>query len=287
VETQTDVTVNGKKLSGEEVKKSFSFAGVDWPKEPAVYRYIVSETAGSSGNITYDSTTYVVDVTVDNEGDVVYVAGWNSTTAADQRTSDTKTPIVFNNICSSDNLKITKTVKGSLGSKTTQFKFSILIPIGTDDNSNGKLSASDTFSGTFTRNTDSLAKDVKEITITAGTAAEFTLADNETLLISNLPEGTIYTVKEEVYSDYSTTIQGITKTANSTNGTSANTKDVEGVEFTNFPIVDGGNTVNYTNEKDVTPTGIALDVAPYLAVLLIAIVGVVVAFAGKKRRTAR
>jgi hypothetical protein len=55
----------------------------------------------------------------------------------------------------------------------------------------------------------------------------------------------------------------------------------------NMPIVDGGNTVTFTNKKDITPTGLALEFGPYLAILGVAVAGAVIVFASRKRRTER
>jgi bifunctional DNA-binding transcriptional regulator/antitoxin component of YhaV-PrlF toxin-antitoxin module len=200
--------------------------------------------------------------------------------------------LVFKNTASVDILKIEKVVTGALGSKTTQFDFSILIPVGGEDIN---LTSGDTFTGKFTRASGSSQAGVTQITIPVGTETKFTLADGESLEIEGVPQGMIYIVKEDATTsaDYKTSIVGTT--TQTVNGKSNEVKATvdNGKEFDarstaqDMKIVDGGNSVVFTNDKDATPTGLVLEYAPYLIGMLIVLIGAALALVSKKRRTER
>jgi pilin isopeptide linkage protein len=253
---------------------TFSFEDVEWPAEktPTVYRYVVDEVDGSNLNITYDQTEYIVDVTVDNTGKVVAAASYNN--------CGNKQPIKFTNTSKTDDLLITKTVTGQMGDLAKSFNFTLLIP---ETSNTVKLKATyQTFKGIFHRQDGSKS----EVSIPVGEEYNFTLANGESLEIKNVPEGMLYTVTEQAYNDYETTIVGTTYQI--VNGEKKVVEaDVEGstysAEAKGTPIVDGGNTVAFTNANTITPTGIALDVAPYLAVLLLAVGGALAVVVTRKR----
>jgi hypothetical protein len=280
-------------LYTEKLTGSFSLAGVTWGTEPKVYRYTVQETAGSNTAITYDSSVFTVDVYTNNEGKAVYaVCGDVDKTTQQMKTGENdKKVLQFVNRSKTDVLEITKKVTGALGSKTKQFAFSIDIPV---EGSKIDLAEGKTFKGTFTRAANSTAADTTEITITVGTPATFTLADGETLKIEGVPENMIYVITEDAddSADYTTTIAGETTVVNG-NSSSTVTKDVNGKVFDahtdkdNMPIVNGGNKVIFTNDRDTTPTGLVLEYAPYLMGMLIVIIGAVLVLVSRKRKSAR
>jgi hypothetical protein len=197
-----------------------------------------------------------------------------------------KKVLEFKNTSSTDTLIIKKEVTGSLADKTKQFNFTILIPEGGDAINLGSDSS---FTGTIHRATNSTANDTS-VTVTVGTEKTFTLADGEYVTFEGVPKGMIYTVTEDEYDDYTTTIEATASTTEG-NASSNDTADVDGNTFNasteNFPIVNGGNTVTFTNDKEVTPTGLALEFGPYLAILGVAVAGAVIVFASRKRRTER
>jgi hypothetical protein len=287
-ESQTDVTLStGSTVSGETKKGTFSFANVSWHVgEPAVYRYIVKETAGTDTNKTqYDATQYVVDVTVNNAGEVLYAYAWKSTVSS--KTAETKEPIVFNNTSLSDQLKITKTVEGTLASKVEKFEFTINFPLNVTGNTG--LTTNDKFLGVVTK-ADGSIDSSRAITITPGTAATFKLAHGESLTIEGIPHDVNYVITETSVDKYETTIKGVRKSTSENTSDRIET-DVKGVTYDSAaqktPIIDGGNIVEYTNTKEVTPTGIMLDVAPYLAIVAIAAGCAVVFLVSKRKRTVR
>jgi hypothetical protein len=285
-------TVDGK--YAEKLTGTFSLEGINWGTEPKVYRYTVSETNGESEHIAYSTDQYTVDVYTNNEGKAVYAlcGEIDETTQLMKTDEDSKKLLVFKNTASVDILKIEKVVTGALGSKTTQFDFTLDIPVGGEDIN---LKAGDTFTGKFTRASGSSKADVTEMTITVGTTAEFTLANGESLEIEGVPQGMIYIVKEDetTSADYTTSIVGTTTQI--VNGKSQEVKATvdDGKEFDarstaqDMKIVDGGNSVVFTNDKDMTPTGLVLEYAPYLIGMLIVIAGAVLALVSKKKRMAK
>jgi pilin isopeptide linkage protein len=289
-DTSTRADVGGK--YAEKLTGTFNLTDVEWPAKAATYRYIVKETAGTNSAITYDDNEFTVDVVVNNSGEVAYA--FSGVVAEDGSMSkDTKEPIVFKNTCKTDSLIIKKTVSGDLANKTKQFEFTILIPVEGD---NIDIDDTKTFTGTFSRKTDSEAAETTSITVTVGTEAKFTLADGETLTFEGLPQGMIYTITEDATSsaNYKTSILGMT-TVVTEDGATNNIKYVEdGKTFDaskagkNMPIVDGGNTVTFTNTLNTaTPTGIVLEYAPYIIAMLIVIAGAVLFMVSKKRRIER
>ena len=86
-----------------------------------------------------------------------------------------------------------------------------------------------------------------------------------------LPEETAYTVTETKDDDYTTTVDS-TGTFDTTNNKVSNT------------VGSTGNTEAFTNTASKTvDTGIILDIAPYIIIFVIAIVGAILFF-GRKRK---
>jgi pilin isopeptide linkage protein len=293
-DTATKMKKDGK--YAEKLTGFFSFSDVVWPKKAATYRYIVKEIAGTNTGITYDDKEYTVDVVVNNSGEVVYAFSGTVDKDTGLMSTDTKQPIVFDNTCSTDLLTIKKTVSGDLANKTKQFKFTILIPVAGNATDGITLAEGTEFTGTFTRKTDSEAKETTSITVKVGTPAEFTLADGESLTFEGVPEKMIYTITEDEESsaNYTTNISGET-TVIKDNKEEKVTAYVENSKVfdasdngAKMPIKEGGNTVTFYNALNTaTPTGIVLEYAPYIIAMLIVIAGAVLFMASKKRRIER
>jgi pilin isopeptide linkage protein len=267
----------------EEQTGTFSFADKTF-EGPAVYRYTVQEVKPSDDKankaITYSTDVYTVDIMVDNTNTPIAVLN----VGTDGSSTTEKKPITFTNTCETDKLVITKTVTGTMGDKIKQFNFSIDIPVvGTKLN----LASGEEIAATITRNSGS----TEDVTLTVGGENKFTLANGEKLEIDHVPEGMIYTVKEDSYENdgYNTSIVGTFSSGNSTVTKEVKKGNVYDASATgqNTPIVDGGNIIAFTNHKDITNTGVAMNVAPYIAVLLVAIAGAIVLFVSKKRNIER
>jgi hypothetical protein len=163
-------------------------------------------------------------------------------------------------------LVIKKSVEGSMGDKEKKFDFNL----------NLELAAGTEVQGTIAR-TD---KSTETITFKKGDN-KFQLADGDVLTVADIPTGTLYTVTESGADDYATDIVCETKdnkvVANNTKEYSASDKKT--------PISDGGNTISFTNTKDyAAPTGIRLDIMPYLTLFALAGAGAIIFFAGRLRK---
>lgn len=253
---------------------TFSFEGITFTG-PAVYRYTVQEVKPETPNkdITYDETVFTVDVLVDNTNTPVAVLNV-------EEGSETlvKKPIVFTNTCATDELVIAKNVTGAMGDKNKQFEFTLNIPASGD---NINLAQGAKITGQIHRSSG--GKDPVEFTV--GGTNTFTLAHGEKLVIDNVPQGMIYTVTETGYKDYQTSIVGVfsagnTKVTKTVNGNTYNASS----EGENTPIVHGGNTITFTNHKEIIRTGIALDVTPYIVGLALIVLGVCVAIVYSRKK---
>jgi hypothetical protein len=177
-----------------------------------------------------------------------------------------------------------KKVTGDYGEKDRLFHFTLDIPAPGD---NIDLTEGDTISGVIEkRDTESIP-----VTITVGTKFGFDLKDGEALVVKNVPDGMIYTVTEDKYEDYETTITYTADIKDNANNAESNIiRTVKGNVYNaakkgqDTPIVDGGNTVLFTNNKGAKAnTGIKMDVTPYIVVFVIAAVGIIFLATRKKR----
>lgn len=203
--------------------------------KPGIYRYEVKEIAGNYEGITYADEIKFFDVYITNKTD-----GTEGLEVGSYRFTDVKTPSekddgVFTNAYDVHNLTVQKTVTGNQGDKKKDFSFTL------------KTSGAEgeRYYMTVGNQTFALEKD-QERTIT--------LQDNQKAVIYGLSNSDSYTVTEADYSKdgYTTTIDG-TKT-NTASGTIS--KDI---------------TLAVTNHKNVsTPTGIVLQFAPYILMILCA-----------------
>jgi pilin isopeptide linkage protein len=280
------VSISFKALTDNEQKGKFSLVTKEALTGPAVYRYTVQEVSTSKGEndpITYDDSVYTVDLTVDNAGNIVEVTSLK----VGDNTDSNDMGITFRNTCKFDDLAIVKKVTGENGEKDREFHFTLDIPAAGD---NINLTEGKTLSGVIEKKD----ADSKAVTITVGTPFGFDLKDGEALVIKNVPEGMIYTVTEDEYDGYKTTIAYTSDIKdNAGDVENENTKTVRGNVYNatkkgqNTPIVEGGNTVVFTNNKEAfIDSGINLDVIPYVVVFVIAAVGVAL-FATRKKRVNR
>jgi hypothetical protein len=281
-----------------------------------VYRYNVQETIPTTtGNenevdkvdgMVYDTTVYQVDLYVrQNDAKEGYVA---SVVAVKTSDTNTKVPIIFEDSLETYDVTISKVIEGDLAElENKAFDFYIQIPEGGDNidlqkdteisytiSEDGK----DPITGTFLVEGNPVAKDagISAVTFPESNAGEatnglvgnfnhFTLKGGQTLTISGLPEGMIFYLAEADYSGegYTTTVTyNFTGTQRGSNDTDASTRMVKGT------VCNESNSVTFTNKKELVPnTGINVDFAPYLLVLMVAVVGGAAVLVFKKRRTVR
>ncbi len=241
---------------------ALSLAGASFTK-PGVYRYGVTETTEGGAGLTVDRTKYIVDVYVGYDT----VDGAESTDLSILQViikkdgPGDKSEIAFKNIFESQSLTVSKTVAGNMGDRTKDFSFTLNITADGKLSENTKITAVKTDQDGYT----------SEVTVTVGSDSAFTLKHGETLAVPGLPEETAYTVTETKDDDYTTTVDS-TGTFDTTNNKVSNT------------VGSTGNTEAFTNTASKTvDTGIILDIAPYIIIFVIAIVGAILFF-GRKRK---
>ncbi|WP_230398558.1 DUF7601 domain-containing protein [Novisyntrophococcus fermenticellae] len=229
---------------------------------PGIYRYDVTEKAGSYEGIIYSTETKHFDVYIDAEGnayaytftdlandkqkdDGVFENGYGKDPTDPTNPVDPTDPNALNN------LTVTKKVEGTQGDKNKEFEFNITI--------NG--AAGEQYY---------MVIGTENYTLTSGTASAFKLKDGQTAEIFGLSKTDTYKVEETNYSKdgYTTAITGADSADKlAAAGTTAGADDA----------------VIYTNTKDtVTPTGVIMTVAPY--VLMVAAAGILSAVFLKRKR---
>lgn len=250
-ENATDTSSTGT-LSYVKLFEGITFSA------PGEYSFTLDEIDGSNPNISYDPSTYTIKVQVvwDTVGETLKIGGIVTSKVGEaggtKTGSDGKEGASFtNDAADNESLTISKTVAGNAANKDDVFSFTITV--------NG-------IDGTYSTN-------VEGKTVTNGVATEFTLKHGDNFEIYNLPVGATYTVEETDTQNYSSTEVSVNK-ANATDGT----------KVTNQAIVDGTNTVDYTNTNTVgTPTGIFLNFVPFILIFGAAVLGCFVFF--RRRRT--
>ena len=209
-----------------------------------IYTYKITETAGTTGGVTYSATPLFLKVTViEQDGKLVRVA------AVHQGTVDgTKTKEVENEY-DPGTLAIKKTVTGNLGDKTKYFKFTVTLT-----GEEGKTYYPELFT------VDGGSYESNPKTLVMGDNV-FYLKHGETVTIGNLPSGVTYKVVEDTPADYTL--------KEKTGDTGTITKD--------------GATAKFVNDKGtIVDTGISLDSIPYIALFVVAVLGMGIVL-GKKR----
>ena len=232
--------------------------------EPGVYRYIVTETGTNTGVTNDTTTTRVMDVfVIDNNGSLEVSSYVMHKTADGIELKDTDAAYEladksdgFVNIYSSADLTFGKEVTGNQGNKHKDFTFTLKITgasAGTKytvDYASAREDAQDT--------PDTGTKTVIETDTSGNATRKFKLKDGEYITVKGLAKGVKYELTEDA--DGYTSTEGITEEVN---GTTAYADPTAGT-FGEASIKTG-----FTNSKSgVIPTGILLETAPYVAVVL-------------------
>lgn len=248
-------------------KKSVTvdFEGVSF-KAPGIYRYTITETAPTQdgvaieGNNTRTLDVFVEYVNPDQSGQLqISKYALQDGTSADPHTAKSAG---FTNTYTSHALTLAKTVTGNQGDRDKYFTFTVDI-------------ASPNGGTVYAVDVTDAAGDTEHTnpqTITAGTQATYYLKHGQSIIIRGLTEKTKYTIAE---ADYSTDGYTTTNTDNAADGKTTSEKTMGNTD----------HTVTFTNDKaGAVPTGVLLDVAPYLLLVAAAAVGLGLLVAGGKRR---
>lgn len=154
-----------------------------------------------------------------------------------------------------NDLTITKTVEGAMGSHGEEFNFTVTLPGSTEDIYNAQYEKDET---------------TTPVTLHGGPNNNIKLSDDMTLRIYGLVDDTsTYIVKEDDYAEqgYETEING-QKRENNTLSATYNAEN---------------NAVSVVNTRNaVSPTGLVMDIAPYALLVVVAAAGCFV-FLRKRR----
>lgn len=224
---------------------------------PGVYEFTLTEIAGTNPNIDYSEASYKLKVTVawatdeltGQPKDELAILGVVETSLSTDPTGEKLDidEVVFpNTAVDNASLKVTKAVEGNAANVNDYFKFTVALS-----------GISGTYDIAYTGNTYQEGEtNPTSITAVEGAATfDIYLKHGESFEVKNLPETATYTVTEED-TDYTESVNDQdTNTANGTIG-----KD--------------GATLNYVNTKTtVTPTGVFMDVLPYVVMLAVVAIG--------------
>ena len=222
---------------------------------PGIYRYEISEVAGGDTEETYDSSTYTMDV--------YYYKGAEDTKVTLSKGGTKFENAEFTNDISGGgddeqghkDLTVTKTGTGNMGDTTKDFEFKIT---GTN------LTAGNQY---LVTKVDSAKKETAVTDVlTNGAQITINLKSGESLKVYGLTATDVVTVNETDYT---------------ADGYTTKIDNVAGREVEKQIAVD--TTVAVENHKEVTtPTGIAREFGPYIAMLSLA-AALIAVFARRKR----
>lgn len=215
-----------------------------------IYTYKVTETAGTTAGVTYDTSVKTLVVTVTQQEDGSLKETYALHNGADAKADKTDT---VENEYSAGTLKVTKEVKGNLGDKSKKFNFTVKFTKPAEKEVNSTITASVAGSDvTF----NPVWEEDGSYTYT------FQLANGETASFKNIPYGVTYEVTEE-NQEYESTVTG--KASDTINAAE------QSVKFTN------------TKAGEVD-TGINLTTLPYMLTIAGIVVIAAIAFVAKRRR---
>ena len=222
-----------------------------------VYDYTVSENAGKTLGVAYDTKTYTMRVVVVN-GETRGTYKINSVKFIDSATKQKADTVSFENTYSANTLSVSKNVTGALGDMTKDFRFQVSFTNGTEKTWSNAITAKKTNQNGETS------------TITLDEDGGFTLKDDETVVFENVPADLTYIVSEDNY-----TADGYTTKLN----------NEEKRDSGNVTMTAAAASCAFENSKGGTiDTGVILDNAPYIALLAIVAIGGVALMLNKRRR---
>jgi hypothetical protein len=293
------------------------FSNITWDA-PGTYAYILTQEVASdpaTHGITVDDSEFLYAATVARNAAGEYVLtgvvayritrGAGGTITALQKVTepddddeaktenDTSEPGTFQflNIALNTDLIITNHISGTGVTDDDYCEYHITIPEGGDRLT---LTKNQTFDYEITDEDGKVVKSGKVYVDDdkSNTNNDFQLKDGETITIKDLPVGMIFEVEQKT-TGYTTTSDYTGTPSDGTTGPSISSSR-PGTQYTigstsnsNAYTVDGDNVGNFYNTKDVdAPTGISVDVIPYVLVLMAAACCAVL-FVSKKRSTVR
>lgn len=288
-----DAVTPNKKYASKEVRVDFrnvSFSA------PGIYRYIITENSETpETGITYASSL-TLDVYVGYEEkdgvisdttlvvmDYILHDGTFPNPDDDELNNGYK-GVGFVNQFTSYQLSLSKVVTGNQGDRDKYFIFNVVLEKANPSTkvflSGSEYEIIETTIGTYDKSTNTLSLDDGDDGSVSFTCK---LKHNGSLIIHGLTSSTIYSIEEEDCSSegYTTTVKVDAADPIISNSTDVNSPEDDNMART---MGDSSHTVVFTNTREGTvPTGILLDVAPYIILGGVVIVGFVVLIGSRRR----
>lgn len=252
------------------------------PEGPGKYCFEIKETSNGTPGVTYDNSTRYLVITVANNDNLngyvyyaqLYDSNYSPATSIKGQATGTKVDgaNAFTNTYTANNVVISKDIKGSLSDLAAKFTFKVKLTYA-----NGKTATQ--YVGAKVTEYDGVTENVKgQVWAIDGTTEhEISLGRNQSITLTNLPEGVTVTVEETDGGEYT-----VTK-SDDTTGTLENSTITATISKVNDALVDG--KIGFINTKEGTPDmGVILDNAPYIALLAIVAFGGVALMLNKRRR---
>jgi pilin isopeptide linkage protein len=225
---------------------------------PGVYSYTVKEKNGGYSGITYDDTTYYMYVSVINDGS----GGVKVDNVVLAKADGVKIADITNDFGATNNLThdltITKSVTGNAGELTKEFNFNISIKAtGTGASADQEFKLDD---GTEAGQIIKADESPKTVKLTNGNSVHiYGLTADYDVYVSEVEAG----------------LNGYTTTYTITNNGDGNTSVAQALEdadakATVNALADGAILTIINDRNNVTPTGVAMDIAPYALMVVLA-----------------
>ena len=253
-------------------KKQFTIdvSGINFT-EPGVYAYKVNEE-GSYIGVTNDDSNFMMYVFVENKTsgtgvEVAYIV-FSKTETTGEGTTNTKIDTITNdygkNNDSTHGLIIEKIIPAvGLSNKNDQFTIRVKVDSDVAGEKFKIFKASSTGVDELVATVED--KQEQDLTVTDGTKyIVYGLTEGDAVTVQELENSKGYTATYEV-SDNEVTVGGTTKGANVAAGTALPTNGAV------INSVNDSAKITITNTKEsVTPTGVAMDIAPYALMVVLA-----------------
>ena len=252
------------------------------PEGPGKYCFEIKETSNGTPGVTYDNSTRYLVITVANNDNLngyvyyaqLYDSNYAPATSIKDKATGTKVDgkDAFTNTYTANNVVISKDIKGSLSDLAAKFNFTVKLSYADGKTAGQYVGAKVT---EYNGETQNVKNQVWAIDGT--TEHSISLGRNQSITLTNLPEGVTVTVVETDGGEYT-----VDKSQDTT-GTLVNSTITATISKVDGALVDG--KIGFINTKEGTPDmGVVLDNAPYIAMLAIVAIGGVALMLNKRRR---
>lgn len=247
------------------------------PEGPGKYCFEIKETSNGTPGVTYDNSTRYLVITVANNDNLngyvyyaqLYDSNYSPATSIKGQATGTKVDgaNAFTNTYTANNVVISKDIKGGLGDLAAKFNFTVKLSYANDKTAEQYVGAKVT---EYNGETAEIKNHVWAIDNT--TEHTISLGRNQSITLTNLPEGVTVTVVETDGGEY------IVTKSDDTTGTLENSTITATITGTDGKI-------GFINTKEGSPDmGVILDNVPYIALLAIVAIGGVALMLNKRRR---